>query len=114
SSPRGRPRVGKPLCIGPEIGQGVVRHLRQLGEQVHSVSPGEWSPAPENTTPVDARETQFEVLGKTRVCVNIYRECIGHEPAGRTQMSETSQPDAKKPRLCGIHPIALEGGDIEP
>jgi hypothetical protein len=53
------------LCIGPEIGEGVVRHLRQLGEQVHTVSPGEWSPAPENTTPVDACETQFAAPGKT-------------------------------------------------
>jgi hypothetical protein len=54
---RGRAAVLEPLCIGPEIGQGVVRHLRQLGEQIHSVSPGEWAPAPENTTPVSARET---------------------------------------------------------
>jgi len=28
-------------------------------------------------------------------------------------MSETSQPDAKKPRLVGINHIALEVGDIE-
>ena len=28
-------------------------------------------------------------------------------------MSETSQPDAKKPRLVGINHIALEVGDID-
>src|SRR6202040_2936426 len=32
---------------------------------------------------------------------------------GRTQMSDTSQPDATKPRLVGINHIALEVGDIE-
>src|SRR5207245_3579481 len=58
-------------------------------------------------------QKQFEGPRENRACVNIYRECTGHGPAGWTRMTETSQTNATKPRLVGINHIALEVGDID-